>query len=136
MEKIDLTNLKKAFETLKQAFKLLDSCNDSDLKELIEDSCIQRFEYTYETAWKIMKKYLKLKYNKTDKELTMNNIFRYMQGYEIIPNWQNWELYNEKRNSTSHEYNIEKARESLNIIHRFIIDVEILIKNMEIYYND
>src|SRR5574344_755316 len=101
MEKIDLTNFKKAFETLKQAFKLLASSNDSYLKEL-----------------------------------KMNNIFRYRQGYEIMPNWQNWELYNEKRNSTSHEYNIEKARESLNIIHRFIIDVEILIKNMEIYYND
>lgn len=125
MEKIDLNNLKKAF-------KKLDNCNDVELKELIEDSCIQRFEYTYETAWKIMKKYFKMQYAKTDEEFTMNN----MQGYEIIPNWQNWELYNEKRNFTSYECNKEKARESLNIIHGFIIDVEILIKNMEIYYND
>lgn len=34
------------------------------MKEYIADACIKRYEYTVETAWKMMKKFLKLEYGK------------------------------------------------------------------------
>jgi len=49
-----------------------------------------------ETAWKTMKKFLKVKYGKEEKDLTVNNIFRLMQGFEFIDNWEDWKNYYEK----------------------------------------
>ncbi len=78
-----------------------------------------------------MKRYLKLEYGKSDVELTINNIFRFMAGYGMIKNWENWKGYYAHRNDTSHEYNPEKARELLEIIPSFIEDVSILITSLE-----
>ena len=58
------------------------------MKEYIKDSCIKRFEYIYETAKKFMNKYLKKEYDKTEKELTINNIFREMYGLDLIENFE------------------------------------------------
>lgn len=38
-----------------------------------------------ETAWKLMKKYLKQTYGKLDEELTINNIFRLAMKNDILP---------------------------------------------------
>lgn len=63
-----------------------------------------------------MKKYLKLVYGKSDEELTVNNIFRLMSGYNMIGDWENWKEYYLKRNETAHEYNIEKSRSVLPVM--------------------
>ena len=78
-----------------------------------------------------MRKYLKLAYAKDDKELTVNNIFRFMAGYDMIEDWENWKLYYAKRNDALHEYNIEKARELLKIIPQFIADTEFLVNSFD-----
>lgn len=98
---------------------------------MLEDSCIKRFEYTLEIARKTMKRVLKNIYGKSEEELTVNNIFRFMQGYNFIPNWENWRGYYEKRNNTTHEYNLEKSRKLLSVIPDFINDVDILTRNLE-----
>lgn len=54
-----------------------------------------------------------------------------MQGYNFIPNWENWRMYYEKRNNTAHEYSLEKSRKLLSIIPDFLNDTDILITNME-----
>ena len=54
-----------------------------------------------------------------------------MAGYDMIENWENWKLYYAKRNDTSHEYNIEKARELLKIIPQFIADTEFLVNSFD-----
>jgi len=96
------------------------------MKEYIKDSLVKRFEYTIETAWKLMKKYLKLEYGKTDIELTVNNIFRFMEGYGFIKDWSKWKNYYSNRNNTSHKYNQNKANEILIIIDEFILDCDYL----------
>uniref|UniRef100_UPI0040269FF3 nucleotidyltransferase substrate binding protein n=1 Tax=Candidatus Scatousia sp. TaxID=3085663 RepID=UPI0040269FF3 len=128
---IDISNLKSALKTLETSMMQLDKHRECDFADMLEDSCIKRFEYTLEIARKTMKRILKKIYGKNETELTVNNIFRFMQGYKFIPNWENWRAYYEKRNNTAHEYNIEKSRELLKIIPDFIQDTEILIKNLE-----
>lgn len=54
-----------------------------------------------------MKKVLKKFYDKQEEELTVNNIFRFMCGYNYISDWEHWRTYHEKRNTTVHEYNLE-----------------------------
>ena len=78
-----------------------------------------------------MKRVLKKIYGKNEEELTVNNTFRFMEGYKFIDNWENWQQYYEKRNNTAHEYNLEKSRRLLEIIPAFIKDTEILVKNLD-----
>jgi len=123
--------LKEAFSTLKEANTDYKSAVDTKNKLYIQDACVKRFEYTIETAWKLMKKFLKLQYGRSEKELTINNIFRLMEGYGFVKNWENWEKYYEARNMTSHEYSIVKARKILDIVDDFVSDVEYLIKQFD-----
>lgn len=100
------------------------------------DSCIQRFEYTYELSWKIMKKYLKQFFNKSEQELTMKNIFRYIQGYGLIKDWTKWVEYNEAGNNTSHEYNFNKAQFVLTVLQTFLEDVKYFVTCLEQTINE
>lgn len=54
---IDISNLKSALNTLKSSIKTLNANRTCDFADMLEDSCIKRFEYTLEIARKLMKKY-------------------------------------------------------------------------------
>ena len=57
---LDLVNLKNCISTLKNCSKDFKAADTEIMKEYIADACIKRYEYTVETAWKTMKKFLKL----------------------------------------------------------------------------
>lgn len=128
---LDLTVLKKSFETLQECYKDYNLQEDEKLKGYIKDSCIQRFGYTYESAKKIMNKFLKKEYDKTEKDLSVNNIFREMYGLGLIKSFENWADYREKRNLTSHEYSEKMTLPILDIIPEFIKDTEFLINSLD-----
>lgn len=128
---LNLSVLKNSLATLKECYQDLNSQNDEKMKIYIKDSCIQRFEYTYEAAKKIMNKFLKKEYDKKDSDLTINNIFREMYGLELIENFENWVDYRQKRNLTSHEYDINLTYPIIDIIPDFINDTEFLINKLE-----
>lgn len=128
---IDISNLKSALEILEIGINTLEENSACDFADMLEDSCIKRFEYTLEIARKLMKKVLKKTYGLPEEELTVNNTFRLMQGYSFIQNWENWKNYNEKRNNTAHEYDLNKSRKLIEIIPQFIKDTEFLINKFE-----
>ena len=129
--KIDISNVQNALETLKKSnIKFLEN-KDESITDMLEDSCVKRFEYTLETSWKLMKRILKKIYGKQEQELTVNNIFRFMQGYGFIKNWESWKDYYAKHNNTSHEYNLEKSRELLKIIPTFIEDADFFLDKLQ-----
>lgn len=130
--KLDITHLKNCIESLNECSEAYKTNTDEQMRKFIEDSCVKRFEFTVETSWKIMKKYLKEVYGKDDKELTMNNIFRLMEGYGFIKSWENWREYYDRRNDTSHEYNREKAIKILEIMSRLLDDAKFLYNELEI----
>ena len=134
--KLDLTNIKNAISTLEEAINYYNTDVEPPIKNMYADSCIQRFEYTYELSWKIMKKYLKLFFNKTEQELTIKNIFRYMQGYGLIKDWTKWVEYNDARNNTSHEYNLNKAQFVLTVLQSFLEDVKSFVACLESAINE
>lgn len=128
---LDLSLLKNCFETLKECYSDYTNQSDEKLRIYIKDSCIKRFEYTYETAKKIMNKYLKKEYDKTEKDLSINNIFREMFALGLIKDFENWAEYREKRNTTALEYDIKKTYPIIEIIPKFIDDVDFFITNIE-----
>ena len=128
---IDITNLKLALETLKNSVNTINENRECYFVDMLEDSCIKRFEYTLEISRKTMKRVLKKIYGKSEEELTVNNIYRFMQGYRFIENWENWRDYTERRNNTAHEYSLEKSRKLMELVPQFILDVDFLIKSLE-----
>ena len=78
-----------------------------------------------------MNKFLKKEYDKTEKDLSVNNIFREMYGLGLIKSFENWADYREKRNLTSHEYSEIMTRPILDIIPEFIKDTEFLINSLD-----
>ena len=128
---LDITNLKNCIDSLEECINAYKTNSNEQMRGFIEDSCVKRFEFTIETSWKIMKKYLKEVYGKDDKELTMNNIFRYMEGYGLIKSWEAWREYYDRRNDTSHEYNQEKAKNILNTIDNLLQDATYLYSELK-----
>ena len=128
---MNINNLKAALETLKEAQEKYAETRDIALHSIFAASCIKRFEYTLETAIKLMRKVLKNEYAKDETDLTVNNIFRLMNSYGFIRSWSDWKDYYQKRNNTVHEYNIEKSRELLTLIPNFIDDCEFLVQKLE-----
>lgn len=132
---IDIKNLKSCIDSLKECIEAYKSNTDKKIQGFIEDSCVKRFEFTVETSWKTMKRYLKVVYGKDDKELTMNNIFRLMEGYGFIKSWEAWRGYYDQCNDTSHEYNQKKAivlnsmDNLLNDINYFYNSLQLTISN-------
>ena len=117
--------------TLKTCYEDYLTNQESPLLEYIADSCVKRFEYTLETSWKLAKKIFIQKYGKTEEELTMNNIFRFMQGYGYSENWERWRDYYQKRNNTAHEYSLDKSRKLLELVPQFIEDIEFFITKLK-----
>ena len=129
--RLDITNLKNCIDSLAECINAYKSISNEQMRGFIEDSCVKRFEFTVETSWKTMKKYLKEVYGKDDKELTMNNIFRYMEGYGFINSWEVWREYYDRRNDTSHEYNQEKAKNILNTMGNLLKDATFLYSELD-----
>jgi nucleotidyltransferase substrate binding protein (TIGR01987 family) len=131
MSDLDLSPLKKAFAATYKSHNLLGAVKDPDLQEALRDSCIKRFEFTFEVARKLMSRYLKVEYGKAPHELKPRNVFRLMEGYGFIQSWERWSNYAAKRNDTSHEYDEKKADEIINLLPVFIKDVEQLISKFD-----
>jgi nucleotidyltransferase substrate binding protein (TIGR01987 family) len=123
--------LNKAFCSLKDGYETFASNNQNNVvKDMLADSCVKRFEYTIELAIKTMKRLLKEIYFIDEKDLTVNNIFRLMEGYGFIKSWIQWKEYYKNRNNTVHEYDIEKSRELLKLIPNFIEDTAFLVEKL------
>lgn len=109
-----LTKLEESVKYIKHNF--LDDEDKSDTKdlghvvdELIKEGLIQRFEYTHELAWNVMKDYAFFQGNSTvggSRDATRESF-----KLQIINNPETWMDMIQSRNKTSHTYNEETANE-------------------------
>ena len=64
--------------------------------------------------------------------LTFNQLIRQANEMGILlNNLEQWIIYRQKRNITSHTYNIEKAKEVISVVNKFIEEVEFLINKIK-----
>lgn len=80
-----------------------------DLSELEQEGLVQRFEYTYELAWKVMQDFLK--YKGYDFALGPNGALQKAFEGGLITNHDAWRRMNKARGTTSHTYNEGDALE-------------------------
>ncbi|MCD4731003.1 MAG: nucleotidyltransferase substrate binding protein, partial [Bacteroidales bacterium] len=103
------TNFEKAYKQFMEAMEKF-----STLSTLEKEGLVQRFEYTFELSWKLMKDYLESKgvSSKFPRDVIKNAFF-----YEIIENGEVWMDMLEKRNLLAHTYdekNFDKALSKIN----------------------
>lgn len=130
--KLDISSLKKATDSLER------SLNEYRINpnEFVRDSCIQRFEYTYEIAWKSIKRFLEeIAPNANEIDLlTFQELIREANEKGLLLNdWDTWKVYRIYRGTTSHAYNEDKANEIYEEIPDFLIEIKFLVKQLELY---
>lgn len=104
---IDLTSLEKAVFSLEEAFRVLKGTmshpGTADWK-LLRDGVIQRFEYTFELSWKLLKRYLEEYGLERVDTLTNRELFRVGHEQRLLDDAEAWIGYLRGRNLTSYMY--------------------------------
>jgi nucleotidyltransferase substrate binding protein (TIGR01987 family) len=129
--KLDLTSFINAITSFKEA---IDKYNEDTTNSFVRDSVIQRFEYTYSLALKMIKRYLETNTLTQDEvdSFSFNDMIRVAnENGLLLTNLVIWNKYREKRNITSHTYDVQKAKEVISVVNDFYKDVDYLLKQIE-----
>lgn len=98
-----LDNYRRAFTLLREAIEIL---QERDLTQLEKEGIIQRFEYTWELAWKLLKDYLEFQGVVLD-TVTPASVIKAAFGAKIIDHGDVWMRALDARNKMSHTYNFK-----------------------------
>ena len=100
----------------------------------MRDAMIQRFEYTYSLALKMIKRYFaQSAFEKENIDgMSFNEMIRTANRMELLlSNLEQWNEYREKRNMTSHTYNQNIAQDVVSIIPMFKDDAIFLLNRLK-----
>ena len=122
INQISISPLKKAADSLTLALQ-------QKKDDFMRDAVIQRFEYTYELSWKLLKRYLEALSNQ--REYNVRDIFREAGKQGLIDSMENWLIYHRAKNLTSHTYDEIIAEETYVAAKAFSEDVLKLISVLE-----
>ncbi len=109
-EKISIEPFRKALNSLTRVLK-------EPKSDIVRDATIQRFEYTFELAWKLMKRYFESE-NKTI-ETSIKGLFREAGKVGLVESVEDWFEYLNSHNLTSHTYQESTAEAVYQVAVRF-----------------
>lgn len=121
MERLDFSPLIRA----KQKFDLFSKQLNTEQEKA---GAVQAFEYTYELAWKILKKILATRGIETGSPKTT---FRKAREEKLIEHVELWFEFVAIRNLTVHTYNERNLEKVLDIFPKFSKEVNYLIERLQ-----
>lgn len=106
---LDLTSLDGALASLRRALARWQATASQD--EELRDACIQRFEYTFELSWKMLKRRLELDLpdGRSVDAMSFRDLIRTGAERGLVGDADAWMVFRDKRNITAHTYNAAKA---------------------------
>jgi nucleotidyltransferase substrate binding protein (TIGR01987 family) len=127
---LDFSSFKKALASLNRA---LQRSQTAPGDEELRDAVIQRFEYTYELSWKMLKRQLEQESPNPSliDQLSYRDLLREAAQAGIIPEVERWMDYRELRNITAHTYDDLKAQRVYDAVDEFYTDASALLKALE-----
>jgi nucleotidyltransferase substrate binding protein (TIGR01987 family) len=128
--KLDLSSLVDALKSLKKALGRAKMAPEDDE---LRDACIQRFEYTYELSFKMLRRYLEMT-SDNPREVdayAFRDVIRIGAEKGLIAKVEAWFDYREARNQTSHAYDREEAEEVYAMIPAFADDAQDLLDHLQ-----
>lgn len=128
--KLDFSSLKKAIKSLGRAIA---RTQKAPADEELRDAVIQRFEYTYELAWKMMKRQIEQESPNPAgiDQLSFKDLLRTAAEKGIISDVEAWLVYRDQRNITSHTYDEAEAKSVYETALSFFKDAEDLLSKLE-----
>ncbi|MEN9557920.1 MAG: hypothetical protein RL141_289 [Candidatus Parcubacteria bacterium] len=97
----------------------------------LRDSVIQRFEYTFEMAVKLMKRVLEQMPESGVDALSFNDLCRAAAEAGLVAHPEAWVEYREARNKTSHAYDENIAEAVYAVAQRFLSEAEAFLRVLE-----
>lgn len=128
---VDLSSLRLALASLRRALARWDASQGQD--EELRDACIQRFEYSFELSWKMLKRRLEIDLPDAHSvdAMSFRDLVRTGAERRLLPDVDAWMVFRDKRNITSHTYNAAKAAEVAAIIPSFADQAAGLLARLE-----
>ena len=127
---LDLSSWKRALSSLERAIaRSASSPGDEELR----DAVIQRFEYSYELSWKMLKRHSEevVPDSESVDRLSFKELMREAAERGLIPAVEPWIEYRYQRNFASHGYDEEKARAVHKSALSFLVDSRALLVEVE-----
>jgi nucleotidyltransferase substrate binding protein (TIGR01987 family) len=130
MPTLDLSSFSLALAALRRALARSDAAPDD---EELRDACIQRFEFTFELAWKSMKRRLELDLPSRDEidTLSFRGLIRVAAENGLIDDPTRWFAYRDHRNLSSHTYDAAKAAMVRAALPGFAADAQDLLDRLK-----
>ena len=110
--------------------RLADAFVDPPANDLERDGCIQRFEYTYELAWKMMRRHLVVLGAGDAELLGRRELFREAARRGLIDDPERWFAFQKARNLTSHNYDEHKAEAAFAEAQAFLPHAKALLEKL------
>lgn len=114
---LDISSLKKAITSLESSLNVYEDFasvknTNEEVLNTLRAGVIQKFEFTYELAWKMMKRWLDLNLNPdVTLGVTKKELFRLSAENALIGDVSKWFTFQTSRNRTSHTYSENVAEE-------------------------
>jgi nucleotidyltransferase substrate binding protein (TIGR01987 family) len=127
---LDLSPLRHALASLQRGLR---RWQGSPEDEELRDACIQRFEFTFELSWKMLKRRLEMDLpNATEVDaMSFRALIRAGAEQDLITDVAPWWIYRDKRNITSHTYDAAKAAEVAAVLPAFADHAQTLLAALE-----
>jgi len=127
---LDFSSFKMALASLEKAMIRSKTVPDD---EEVRDAVIQRFEYTYELSWKMLKRQLEQELATPSDVDAMSFKELMREGAErgFIGEVESWLIYRQQRNITSHVYDKKKALSVYGAAFDFFEDAKKLLAALE-----
>jgi nucleotidyltransferase substrate binding protein (TIGR01987 family) len=123
---LDISSLQKAVASLERGIRRASAAGDD---EELRDAVIQRFEYTYELCWKMLKRRLEMDHPHPAEvdQMSFQGLLREGGERGLIEDVGRWMGYREQRNITAHTYDRTKAESVYATALEFIGDAKKLL---------
>ena len=137
---LNVDHLLRTTDTLEHALNALRTNPDesSVLYDLYRNAAIKSFELSLETAGKLMRKALKA-FSGSPREvdrLVFNDVLRHCGKHALleVDAVERWLAYRANRNNTDHDYGVEFANQTLELLPAYLHDVrQLAIKLQEVF---
>lgn len=127
---LDLSPLEKALSSLRYG---LARWQASPGDEELRDAVIQRFEYSFELAWKFVKRQLSQEVPSPSSldSMSFHELFREAARRGLVHDPERWFFFRYCRNLTSHTYDPAKAQEVADAVPSFLAEAQALLDELQ-----
>ena len=129
MEKLDVTSFENALNSFVEILVMYDN-NPNDI--VVRDAAIQRFEYTYSLALKMISRFVNNESKEITHTMTFNQLIRTANQFGLLKsNLEIWDNYRQKRDLTSHTYDEFVAVKVMSVFPSFKNDAQFLLNKLK-----